>query len=134
MAMDRPFVPKRRARFHTAGYRLQPGACDGTAKAVRMQEAVAKGFQDVRSSYKTIGLWVILIALFVCFYNIFSRQTEEVQEPTFTALLTKIDEKKVRQVSVKGNTYSGTRTRSFAPPARQPTRRCSSSSATQAST
>ena len=44
----------------------------------------------MRSSYKTIGLWVILIALFVCFYNIFSRQTEEVQEPTFTQLLTKI--------------------------------------------
>ncbi|HYB41091.1 MAG TPA: ATP-dependent zinc metalloprotease FtsH [Candidatus Methylomirabilis sp.] len=62
----------------------------------------------MRNSYKTIGLWVILIALFVCFYNIFSRQTEEVQEPTFTQLLTKIDEKKVRLVSVKGNTYSGT--------------------------
>lgn len=26
-----------------------------------------------RSSYTTIALWVILIALFVCFYNIFSR-------------------------------------------------------------
>ncbi len=73
-----------------------------------MQSAGAKGFQDVRSSYKTIGLWVILIALFVCFYNIFSRQTEEVVEPSFTSLLNKIDEKKVRLVAVKGNTYSGT--------------------------
>ncbi len=73
-----------------------------------MQVAGAKGFLDVRSSYKTIGLWVILIALFVCFYNIFSRQTEEVVEPSFTSLLTKIDEKKVRLVAVKGNTYSGT--------------------------
>jgi cell division protease FtsH len=62
----------------------------------------------VRSSYKTIGLWVILIALFVCFFHIFNRQTDEVQEPTFTALLSKIAEKKVRQVSVRGNSYSGT--------------------------
>jgi cell division protease FtsH len=62
----------------------------------------------VRSSYKTIGLWVILIALFVCFFHIFNRQTDEVQEPTFTALLSKIEEKKVRQVSVRGNSYSGT--------------------------
>jgi cell division protease FtsH len=63
---------------------------------------------NVRSSYKTIGLWVILIALFVCFFHIFNRQTDEVQEPTFTALLSKIEEKKVRQVAVRGNSYSGT--------------------------
>ena len=61
----------------------------------------------MRSSYKTIGLWVILIALFVCFFHIFNRNTEEVQEPTFTTLLSKIEEKKVRQVKVRGNTYSG---------------------------
>jgi len=69
---------------------------------------VERGSPHVRSSYKTIGLWVILIALFVCFFHIFNRQTDEVQEPTFTALLSKIEEKKVRQVSVRGNSYSGT--------------------------
>jgi len=36
----------------------------------------------VRSSYKTIGLWVILIVLFVAFYNFFSHGTEEVTEPS----------------------------------------------------
>jgi cell division protease FtsH len=61
----------------------------------------------VRSTYKTIGLWVILIVLFVAFYNFFSQGNEQVQEPSFTALLTKIEEKKVRELSVKGNTYSG---------------------------
>jgi cell division protease FtsH len=64
----------------------------------------------VRSSYKTIGLWVILIVLFVAFYNFFSHGTEEVTEPTFTAFLTKVEDKKVRSVSIKGNSYSGTMT------------------------
>ncbi len=62
----------------------------------------------MRSSYKTIGLWVILIVLFVAFYNFFSHGTEEVQEPTFTQFLSKVEDKKVRSVSIKGNVYSGT--------------------------
>ena len=61
----------------------------------------------MRSTYKTIGLWVILIVLFVAFYNFFSQSNEQVQEPSFTQLLAKIEDKKVREISVKGNTYSG---------------------------
>jgi cell division protease FtsH len=61
----------------------------------------------VRSTYKTIGLWVILIVLFVAFYNFFSQGSDQVQEPSFTQLLTKVEEKKVKEVQVKGNTYSG---------------------------
>src|SRR5215468_7417571 len=59
-----------------------------------------RGSPHVRSSYKTIGLWVILIALFVCFFHIFNRGQDEVQEPTFTALLSKIEEKKLRESGV----------------------------------
>ncbi|ABF88684.1 ATP-dependent metalloprotease FtsH [Myxococcus xanthus DK 1622] len=61
----------------------------------------------MRSTYKTIGLWVILIVLFVAFYNFFSQGNDQVQEPSFTQLLTKVEEKKVQEVAVKGNTYSG---------------------------
>jgi cell division protease FtsH len=61
----------------------------------------------VRSTYKTIGLWVILIVLFVAFYNFFSTGNDQVQEPTFTQFLAKVTDHKVRAVSVKGNTYSG---------------------------
>ncbi|MCP3164338.1 ATP-dependent zinc metalloprotease FtsH [Myxococcus qinghaiensis] len=61
----------------------------------------------MRSTYKTIGLWVILIVLFVAFYNFFSQGNDQVQEPSFTQLLTKVEEKKVKEVAVKGNTYSG---------------------------
>ncbi|QSQ14952.1 ATP-dependent zinc metalloprotease FtsH [Myxococcus landrumensis] len=61
----------------------------------------------MRSTYKTIGLWVILIVLFVAFYNFFSQSNDPVQEPSFTQLLTKVEEKKVKEVAVKGNTYSG---------------------------
>ncbi|MGZ3457720.1 MAG: ATP-dependent zinc metalloprotease FtsH [Archangium sp.] len=61
----------------------------------------------MRSTYKTIGLWVILIVLFVAFYNFFSTGNDQVQEPTFTQFLSKVEDHKVRAVSVKGNTYSG---------------------------
>jgi cell division protease FtsH len=61
----------------------------------------------VRSSYKTIGLWVVLIVLFVAFYNFFSKGGEEIQEPTFSAFLAKVEDKKVTAVSIKQNTYSG---------------------------
>jgi cell division protease FtsH len=61
----------------------------------------------VRSTYKTIGLWVILIVLFVAFYNFFSTGGDQVQEPTFTQFLAKVEANKVRAVSVKGNTYQG---------------------------
>src|SRR5258707_14357551 len=62
----------------------------------------------VCSSYQTIGRWIVLLVLFVAFYNFFSHGGEEVQEPSFTTFLTKVEEKKVKGVSIKGNTYSGT--------------------------
>nr|WP_216620478.1 ATP-dependent zinc metalloprotease FtsH [Myxococcus xanthus] len=48
-----------------------------------------------------------MIVLFVAFYNFFSQGNDQVQEPSFTQLLTKVEEKKVQEVAVKGNTYSG---------------------------
>jgi cell division protease FtsH len=62
----------------------------------------------VRSSYKTIGLWVILIILFVAFYQLFSNNREEVQALTFTSFQKKIAEKKINAVTIKGNVYEGT--------------------------
>ncbi len=62
----------------------------------------------MRSSYKTIGLWVILIVLFVAFYNFFSHQGDETQDADLHQVPSKVEEKKVTAVSVKGNIYSGT--------------------------
>jgi cell division protease FtsH len=65
----------------------------------------------VRSSYKTIGLWVILIILFVAFYEFFSRGSEEIQEPPFTSFLQRVDAKQVSKVTISSSgstsTYSG---------------------------
>ncbi len=65
----------------------------------------------------------VLVLLFVAFFQIFNRDQDDVQEPTFPALLSKIEEKKVRQVRVRGHTYSGVyqdtreRFRTIGPPA-----------------
>ena len=62
----------------------------------------------MRSSYKTIGLWVILIILFMAFYTLFAGNHEEVQPLTFTAFEKKVAEKKITAVTIKGNVYEGT--------------------------
>nr|WP_153867692.1 MULTISPECIES: ATP-dependent zinc metalloprotease FtsH [Myxococcaceae] len=53
-------------------------------------------------------MWVILIVLFVAFYQFFSQGNEPVEQPTFTELLDQVNAGDVKAVSVKGNTYSGT--------------------------
>src|SRR5262249_52035492 len=117
---DRSATEHPEAGFVIGGRRARLSECLRVARTARQNAGsrtpegggVApggeRGSPHVRSSYKTIGLCVILIALFVCFFHISNRNQEDVQEPTFTALLSKIEEKKVRQVNVRGNTYSGT--------------------------
>ncbi len=61
----------------------------------------------MRSSYKTIGLWVILIALFIAFYQVFQHTGEEPMEKSFTTFLNDVKDKKVVSVEIKGNKYAG---------------------------
>jgi len=61
----------------------------------------------VRSSYKTIGLWVILIILFVAFYQFFSNTGKEVQELSYTELKKNIEDHKINQIDIKGTEYTG---------------------------
>ncbi len=62
----------------------------------------------MRNSYKTIGLWVILIILFVAFYQIFSGQKETVRNLTYSEFQKAVAEKKISSVTIKGNSYTGT--------------------------
>ncbi|MFT3836000.1 MAG: ATP-dependent zinc metalloprotease FtsH [Myxococcaceae bacterium] len=62
----------------------------------------------MRSSYKTIGLWVILIILFVAFYQFFSHTTDETRTLTFTEFQKDVAEKKITSVTIKDNVFSGT--------------------------
>jgi cell division protease FtsH len=61
----------------------------------------------VRSSYKTIGLWVILIILFVAFYKVFSGGQDDTQVISFTTFLSAVEKDQVKKVSVQGSTYTG---------------------------
>ncbi|MFZ5439247.1 MAG: ATP-dependent zinc metalloprotease FtsH [Myxococcota bacterium] len=62
----------------------------------------------MRNSYKTIGLWMILIVLFVAFYQIFSGPRETVKTITYSAFQKMVGEKKIVAVTIKGDVYSGT--------------------------
>jgi cell division protease FtsH len=65
----------------------------------------------VRSSYKTIALWVFLIVVFVCCYQFFSKGQEEPKELGWSELQDKVAKREVRELLVKpaGNmaVYSG---------------------------
>jgi cell division protease FtsH len=62
----------------------------------------------LRNSYKTIGLWVILIILFVAFYQIFSGPKDVVKNITYSTFQKQVADKKITAVTIKGNVYSGT--------------------------
>jgi len=59
---------------------------------------------------KAAKRWVfpgLLVLLFVMFFHIFNQSTEEYEEPAFTEFLTKAEQRKVKSVHVRGNTYFG---------------------------
>ena len=62
----------------------------------------------MRSSYKTIGLWVALIVIFVFFFKYFGADHDEVQSLSFTTFQKKVADHKITSVTVKGNVYEGT--------------------------
>ncbi|MBS2031570.1 MAG: ATP-dependent zinc metalloprotease FtsH [Deltaproteobacteria bacterium] len=57
--------------------------------------------------YKTVLLWVVLILLFVGFYQLFNHAQNESQVIDFTTFLDKADQKLVKSVDIKGDQYTG---------------------------
>lgn len=55
----------------------------------------------------TVALAGVLVVLFVVFFHIFSRSTDEIDEPSFTEFLTKVEQKRIRAVKIERNAYSG---------------------------
>src|SRR4051812_45901741 len=104
---ERSTIKGSRARDGLVGYR---GRIVGRGSVVQdsLPSVDGRGHSPVRSSYKTIGLWVILIILFVAFYQFFSNTGKEVQELTFTSLQHKVEEHKVKSLQIKGTEYGGT--------------------------
>jgi len=60
----------------------------------------------VRSNLKNMGIWVLLITLFVIIYAVYSKN-ENVQELPITAFLEKVKSKEISKVSIKENIYIG---------------------------
>jgi cell division protease FtsH len=61
----------------------------------------------VRQSYKTVLLWVVLILMFLSFYQFFQQHGREQKELAFSDFVAKVDEGAVKDVNVKGLGYSG---------------------------
>ncbi|MDX2014260.1 MAG: ATP-dependent zinc metalloprotease FtsH [Myxococcaceae bacterium] len=64
----------------------------------------------MRSSYKTLILWVVLIFLFVGFYKIFQTQRLDEKELSFAEFQDKVEQGVVTKVEIKGSRYEGTLT------------------------
>ncbi len=61
----------------------------------------------MRQSYKTVLLWVVLILMFVAFYQFFAQHSREQKELAFSDFITKVEGGSVRDVIVKDTNYSG---------------------------
>ncbi|HEY3451929.1 MAG TPA: ATP-dependent zinc metalloprotease FtsH [Myxococcales bacterium] len=62
----------------------------------------------MRSNYKSILLWVMLIVLFVSLYQFVQRTSSDVREVDFSEFLQKADSKEVTSVAIKGSGASTT--------------------------
>jgi cell division protease FtsH len=61
----------------------------------------------MRSNYKSILLWVMLIALFVILYQVVNRTNNAPHEVVFTEFIQKADNHEVTEVAVKGGPQTG---------------------------
>ncbi|MFT3708493.1 MAG: ATP-dependent zinc metalloprotease FtsH [Archangium sp.] len=62
----------------------------------------------MRNSYKTIGLWLILIVLFIAFWQFFSAEKVVVKTITYSSFQKMVADKKITAVTIKGEVYTGT--------------------------
>src|ERR1044071_6052573 len=62
-----------------------------------------KGKIALRQSYKTVLLWVVLILMFVAFYQFFASHDKKQKELAFSDFVTKVERGEVRDVVVKDN-------------------------------
>ena len=61
----------------------------------------------MRQSYKTVLLWVVLILMFVAFYQFFAQHGREQKEFAFSDFVAKVEAGDVRDVTVKDTNYYG---------------------------
>ncbi|HET7753619.1 MAG TPA: ATP-dependent zinc metalloprotease FtsH [Anaeromyxobacteraceae bacterium] len=62
----------------------------------------------MRQSYKTVLLWVVLILMFVAFYQFFAQHGRESHRLDFSEFIARVDSGAVREVTVKDNlNYAG---------------------------
>jgi len=61
----------------------------------------------LRQSYKTVLLWVVLILMFVAFYQFFAQHGHEQKEFAFSDFVGKVEAGDVRDVTVKDTNYQG---------------------------
>jgi cell division protease FtsH len=61
----------------------------------------------VRQSYKTVLLWVVLILMFVAFYQFFAQHGREQKELAFSDFIARVETGDVREVTVRDLNYSG---------------------------
>ena len=61
----------------------------------------------MRQSYKTVLLWVVLILMFVAFYQFFAQHSREQKEFAVSDFVTKVEAGDVRDVTVKDQSYQG---------------------------
>ena len=61
----------------------------------------------MKQSYKTLALWVVLVAMFVFFWQFFNSHGQAPVETSYGEFLTLVEQGRVDSLTIKGQTYLG---------------------------
>ncbi len=62
----------------------------------------------MKQSYKTLLLWVVLVAMFVFFWQVFNTHGQAPVDTSYSDFLTLVEQGRIDHMAIKGQTYTGT--------------------------
>ncbi len=61
----------------------------------------------MKQLYKNVLLWAVILVMFVAFYQFFNSHQQPVRDLTYGEFLTYVDQGRVKDLTIKGQTYTG---------------------------
>ncbi len=61
----------------------------------------------MRQLYKNVLLWAVILVMFVAFYQFFNNRQQPIRDLTYGEFLTYVDQGRVKDLTIKGQTYDG---------------------------
>src|SRR5207248_1350656 len=87
------------------GSSLKRGADAGRRAVCRAR--CERSEKPVKQSHKTLVLWLLIILVFVAFYNFFTPREQEPAPIAYSTLIAQVQKGEVQEITIKGGLYEG---------------------------